>query len=119
MKRISILLTATLAVALLLGGGNLRLAMGQAKPPQKAGKESVSCIAPAKGPISSQGGPAQAGVANTPSDGPPVVQARVGKPAPDFEANAFHKGEFKNIKLSDYKGQWVVLCFYPGDFTFV
>jgi peroxiredoxin (alkyl hydroperoxide reductase subunit C) len=26
---------------------------------------------------------------------------------------------FKNIKLSDYRGKWVVLCFYPGDFTFV
>ena len=46
--------------------------------------------------------------------------ARVGKPAPDFEASAYVASEgFKNIKLSDYKGQWVVLCFYPGDFTFV
>ncbi len=47
------------------------------------------------------------------------VTAQVGKPAPDFEASAFVEGGFKNIKLSDYKGQWVVLCFYPGDFTFV
>jgi peroxiredoxin (alkyl hydroperoxide reductase subunit C) len=45
--------------------------------------------------------------------------AKVGKPAPDFEANAFVDGGFKNVKLSDYRGQWVVLCFYPGDFTFV
>ena len=45
--------------------------------------------------------------------------ARVGKAAPDFEANAFIGGGFKQVKLSDYKGQWVVLCFYPGDFTFV
>ena len=45
--------------------------------------------------------------------------ARVGKPAPDFEASAYLDGRFKNIRLSDYKGQWVVLCFYPGDFTFV
>jgi peroxiredoxin len=29
------------------------------------------------------------------------------------------QGGFKNVKLSDYKGKWVVLCFYPGDFTFV
>ncbi len=43
----------------------------------------------------------------------------VGQKAPDFEANAFHNGIFKKIKLSDYMGQWVVLCFYPGDFTFV
>lgn len=45
--------------------------------------------------------------------------ARVGKPAPDFEANAFVNGGFTNVRLSDYKGHWVVLCFYPGDFTFV
>lgn len=47
------------------------------------------------------------------------MSARVGKPAPDFEAGAYIDGGFKNIKLSDYKGQWAVLCFYPGDFTFV
>lgn len=43
----------------------------------------------------------------------------VGKKAPDFEAPAFHEGKFKKIKLSSYLGKWVVLCFYPGDFTFV
>ncbi len=43
----------------------------------------------------------------------------VGKPAPDFETAAFHKGKFISVKLSSYKGKWVVLCFYPGDFTFV
>ncbi len=47
------------------------------------------------------------------------MQARVGKPAPNFEATAYVNGGFTNVKLSDYKGQWVVLCFYPGDFTFV
>jgi peroxiredoxin (alkyl hydroperoxide reductase subunit C) len=47
------------------------------------------------------------------------MNARVGRPAPDFEASAFVEGGFKNIRLSDYKGQWVILCFYPGDFTFV
>ena len=44
---------------------------------------------------------------------------KVGKKAPDFEAPAFHQGGFKRIKLSDYTGKWVVLFFYPGDFTFV
>ncbi len=44
---------------------------------------------------------------------------KIGKPAPDFELSAFHNGEFKTVKLSDYKGKWVLLCFYPGDFTFV
>ena len=45
--------------------------------------------------------------------------ARVGKEAPDFEASAYHEDKFKNVRLSDYRGQWLVLCFYPGDFTFV
>jgi len=44
---------------------------------------------------------------------------KVGQKAPDFTAPAYHQGKFINIKLSDYLGKWVVLCFYPGDFTFV
>ena len=48
-----------------------------------------------------------------------MALARVGQKAPDFEATAYVDGGFKNIKLSDYDGNWVVLCFYPGDFTFV
>ena len=31
----------------------------------------------------------------------------------------YDKGKFANISLSEYKGKWVLLCFYPGDFTFV
>ena len=43
------------------------------------------------------------------------------KEAPDFEAIAvMPDGTFnEGFKLSDYRGQWVVVCFYPGDFTFV
>jgi len=48
-----------------------------------------------------------------------VPVARVGKPAPDFEAQALINGEIKKVKLSDYRGKWVVLCFYPSDYTFV
>jgi len=44
---------------------------------------------------------------------------QVGRKAPDFTAPGYHQGKFVNIKLSDYLGKWVVLCFYPGDFTFV
>ncbi len=44
---------------------------------------------------------------------------KIGKPAPLFEAEAYHDGQFKKVKLEDYKGKWVLLCFYPGDFTFV
>lgn len=39
--------------------------------------------------------------------------------APDFEAPAYQDGKFGQVKLSDYFGKWIVLCFYPGDFTFV
>jgi peroxiredoxin (alkyl hydroperoxide reductase subunit C) len=48
-----------------------------------------------------------------------MVKAFVGKAAPDFEAPAYYKGEFTSVKLSDYLGKWVLVCFYPGDFTFV
>jgi len=43
----------------------------------------------------------------------------VGKKAPDFTAKAYHKGAEKEIKLSDFNGKWVMLCFYPADFTCV
>ena len=49
----------------------------------------------------------------------PAARVRVGGKAPDFEAPAYLDGAFKNVKLSDYLGHWIVLCFYPGDFTFV
>jgi peroxiredoxin (alkyl hydroperoxide reductase subunit C) len=48
-----------------------------------------------------------------------MSQARVGRKAPDFEVNAYFNGGFKPVKLSDYAGKWLLLCFYPGDFTFV
>jgi alkyl hydroperoxide reductase subunit AhpC len=48
----------------------------------------------------------------------PII-ARLEQPAPDFEAIAYAGGDFKTIKLSDYRGKWVILFFYPADFTFV
>ena len=47
------------------------------------------------------------------------MSIQVGRKAPEFSAQAYHKGQFKDLKLADYKGRWVVLFFYPGDFTFV
>jgi hypothetical protein len=44
---------------------------------------------------------------------------RVGQKAPDFEAPAYQDGKFGQVSLSDYLGKWIILCFYPGDFTFV
>lgn len=43
----------------------------------------------------------------------------INEKAPVFEAKAFHEEQFKTIKLEQYKGKWVVLFFYPADFTFV
>jgi peroxiredoxin (alkyl hydroperoxide reductase subunit C) len=48
-----------------------------------------------------------------------IVTARVGQKAPDFTAPAYYRGGFTTVKLSDYLGKWVLVCFYPGDFTFV
>uniref|UniRef100_A0A0B7AAB0 Thioredoxin peroxidase n=1 Tax=Arion vulgaris TaxID=1028688 RepID=A0A0B7AAB0_9EUPU len=48
-----------------------------------------------------------------------IGELAITKPAPDFEANAVVDGTFKTIKLSDYLGKYVVLFFYPLDFTFV
>ena len=49
-----------------------------------------------------------------------LKMVHVGEKAPDFVAPGFHNGAFLDgVKLSDYAGKWVVLCFYPGDFTFV
>jgi alkyl hydroperoxide reductase subunit AhpC len=43
----------------------------------------------------------------------------ISKPAPDFKGQAVINGHFKDIQLTDYQGKYVVLFFYPLDFTFV
>ena len=78
-----------------------------------------ACVSAARGPIAPEAPPAAPGGA-TPSDEVRPMVARVGKEAPDFEASAFVRDfGFKPVRLSDYRGKWIVLCFYPGDFTFV
>ena len=46
---------------------------------------------------------------------------RLGQPAPDFSAPGYLDGKFVEARLSEYygEGKWALLCFYPGDFTFV
>lgn len=43
----------------------------------------------------------------------------IGQEIPDFEVEAYHEDQIKKIYLSGYKGKWMVLFFYPADFTFV
>ena len=39
--------------------------------------------------------------------------------APDFKTNAYYRGIIQEIQLAHYQGHWIVLLFYPADFTFV
>ena len=84
-------------------------------------EEAISCVQAAQGPLVSPESPTHSvGESQLLDKEVEMAMARVGKEAPDFEATAYIAGEgFKNVKLSSYRGQWVVLCFYPGDFTFV
>ncbi len=78
-------------------------------------EEKISCVEPVPQPPDTQGKEA----APQQPEEVAMSTARVGKPAPDFTAMAFYEGGFKKVSLSDYAGKWTVLCFYPGDFTFV
>ena len=76
----------------------------------------VGCARPTGGPVGYE----------TPNKDDTVIEnkkevnmIKVGQKAPDFTAPAYHNGKFVNVKFSDYLGNWVVVCFYPGDFTFV
>ena len=47
---------------------------------------------------------------------------KIGEEIPDIQADVFHKSKDTSIKFSRYKGKkgkWLVLLFYPADFTFV
>ena len=76
----------------------------------------VGCARPTGGPVGEE--PVEE---NQEQKQPQEVKSMitVGQKAPDFVAPGYQKGNFVNVKLSDYLGKWVVLCFYPGDFTFV
>ena len=81
-------------------------------------KQKDGCVKPVRGPIVPDAGAGTAVAA--PALEETRMQAKVGHPAPDFEATAYVPGKgFEPITLSDFKGKWIVLCFYPGDFTFV
>src|SRR5688500_19863829 len=59
--------------------------------------------------------------ATAPATEKTTTLAKVGQPAPDFNMPSTKNIETlkENVKLSDYKGKWLILLFYPLDFTFV
>jgi hypothetical protein len=78
------------------------------------------CVKPARGPILPETEDTATTMGNTKSEETRTMLARVGQQAIDFESTAFIEGlGFQPVKLSDYKGKWIIVCFYPGDFTFV
>ncbi|MCK5783322.1 MAG: redoxin domain-containing protein [Desulfobacterales bacterium] len=75
------------------------------------------CARPTGGPVGETAETEDTRQETKPKETRPMIQ--VGKKAPDFSAPAYLNGKFVNVNLSEYLGKWVVLCFYPGDFTFV
>jgi hypothetical protein len=77
----------------------------------------VGCARPTGGPVGEAAPEDNVKETKPNKEGIPMIQ--VGKKAPDFTAPAYLQGKFVSVKLSEYLGKWVLLCFYPGDFTFV
>ena len=77
----------------------------------------AGCARPTGGPVGETPPEQSTETEAAPKEVMPMIQ--VGKKAPDFTAPGYKQGKFINVKLSDYLGKWVLLCFYPGDFTFV
>lgn len=77
---------------------------------------SVGCARPTGGPVGEE-------VDREQKTEEKIVEEKrmvmVGQKAPDFEAPGYHNGKFISMKLSENLGKWTLLCFYPGDFTFV
>jgi peroxiredoxin (alkyl hydroperoxide reductase subunit C) len=77
----------------------------------------AGCARPTGGPVGEPAPETAENIQMEKKEAGSMIQ--VGKKAPDFSAPGYQKGGFINVKLSDYLGKWVLLCFYPGDFTFV
>jgi hypothetical protein len=77
----------------------------------------VGCARPTGGPVGEQ--PPGEEFAPSPPRKEQQRMIHVGQKAPDFVAPAYHLGKFTSEQLSEHLGKWVVLCFYPGDFTYV
>ena len=79
---------------------------------------AVGCARPTGGPVGEDVPKTKTQAATAPVK-EETKMIHVGEKAPDFVAPGYQKGNFINVKLSEYLGKWVILCFYPGDFTFV
>jgi hypothetical protein len=77
----------------------------------------VGCARPTGGPVGEKIEPEAVKEKSTSKEVAAMI--KVGMKAPDFTAPAYHRGKFTSVRFSEYLGKWVVLCFYPGDFTFV
>ena len=80
-------------------------------------EKPVGCARPTGGPVGEK--PVSENKPSSPTQKEVRSMVMVGKKAHDFAAPAYFKGAFTSVKLSDFLGKWVVLCCYPGDFTFV
>ena len=79
----------------------------------------IGCARPVGGSPEEENKPVITGAPEEKKISKEANMIKVGQKAPDFTAPAYFNGKFVTLKLSDYIGKWVVLCFYPGDFTFV
>jgi AhpC/TSA family len=90
-------------------------------PREKGGTMSeemeVGCARPTGGPVGESVEEQETKTASAKKEAKSMI--KVGKKAPDFSAPGYHKGRFISMRMSEYLGKWVLLCFYPGDFTFV
>jgi len=76
----------------------------------------VGCARPTGGPV---GEKITESAVKAEAAGHAFQIVKIGKKAPDFAAPGYLSGNFISVQLSEYLGKWVLLCFYPGDFTFV
>ncbi len=82
-------------------------------------EEKIGCARPTGNVVAEPSAKEDINPTQTRKENNNMITAKVGSKAPDFEAPAYNKGKFISVKLSDYQGRWVIVCFYPGDFTFV
>ena len=79
----------------------------------------VGCARPTGGPVGEGADETEQPQEKKSANREVMTMIKVGKKAPDFTAPGYMGGKFISTNLSEYLGKWVLLCFYPGDFTFV